>query len=54
MVNIVLKRMFYLYQEQITQFPSVLWCCWSGNWKGIRPVKAANSQWLFCYSPWPI
>jgi len=28
-----------LFARLCLAFPSVLWCCWLGGWKGIRPVK---------------
>jgi len=30
--------------------PSVLWCCWLGSRKGIRPVKTVVRYWCFYLS----
>ena len=32
--------------------PSVLWCCWLGSWKGIRPVKNLSGWVLAWLSVW--
>ena len=32
--------------------PSVLWCCWLGGRKGIRPVKNMSGGALVCLSVW--
>ena len=37
----------------VTRLPSVLWCCWLGGRKGIRPVKKLSGgvlAWLFVWS----
>jgi len=35
-----------IYSQLSYGFPSVLWCCWLGNRKGIRPVKTLHQNLL--------
>ena len=41
--------MFYVY---VVIWPSVLWCCWLGGRKGIRPVKQLSGGVLAWLSVW--
>ena len=39
--------------DDVPIVPSVLWCCWLGGRKGIRPVKNLSGgvlEWLFVWS----
>ena len=38
--------------ESVSDLPSVLWCCWLGNRKGMRPVKKQSGGVLVWLSVW--
>jgi len=49
-LNVLDVRLFDL--EHISRWPSVLWRCWLGGRKGIRPVKKLSSEVLAWLSVW--
>ena len=47
-----LQDLFHFIADMCMAVPSVLWHCWLGGWKGIRPVKKQSGGVLVWLSVW--